>query len=304
MNAPTKPTLVIMAAGMGSRFGGLKQIAPVDDRGQLIIDYSIFDAIRAGFERVVIIVRAQNEAAFHEAIGKRIAPLVDLQYVHQELSTLPEGYLLPEGRVKPWGTAHAILCCKDVIHEPFAAINADDFYGRDSFASLAEFLKTSVDPTEHAMVGFQLENTLTEFGTVARGVCKVKDSYLTGITERTAIEKCATGAQYIEEGVAHPLPLDTTVSMNLWGFKPSILPIMGDRFSAFLDENLKTNPLKCEYFLPSIPNQLIHEGLARVRVLNTQSRWYGMTYREDAEFVQNSIAKLVQAGEYPKALWK
>ena len=299
-----KPTLVIMAAGMGSRFGGCKQITPVDDAGHVIIDYSIYDAVRAGFGRVVCIIKPEMEADFRAAIGDRIAPFVDLQYAYQTLDKLPEGYAVPEGRAKPWGTGHAVLCAADRIDGPFAVINADDFYGRGAFQAAHDFLAVSRADSEHAMVAYRVENTLTENGSVSRGVCSVEDGLLTGVVERTKIVPREGGAAFIEDDGETFLPAGTPVSMNLWAFQHSILDELKARFSAYLDENLPVNPLKCEYFLPLIPNALIREGKGSVRVLDTDERWFGVTYHDDLAKVQDAIRAKKAAGEYPEKLWK
>lgn len=301
-----KPTLVVMAAGLGSRYGGLKQIAPVDPQGHLIIDYSIYDAVRAGFGKVICIIKPEMEADFREAIGDRIAPYTDLAYAYQRPDTLPEGFSVPEGRTKPWGTAHAILSATAEISGPFAVINADDFYGRTAIAAIHDFLATPRAASDHAMVGYRIENTLSESGHVARGVCEVSDEgMLTAIVERTHIEPRPGGAAFTEDGEHFTfLPDGTIVSMNLWGFQASILPEIEARFAAFLRANLPTNPLKCEYFLPMIPNQLLHEGKATVRVLPTKERWYGVTYREDMPAVQAALAALRAQGQYPDHLWR
>ena len=246
-----KPVLVIMAAGMGSRYGGLKQIDPIDKDGHIIIDFSIFDAIRAGFEKIVFIIKKANEKDFKEVIGNRMEKYVQVEYVFQELCNLPEGYSVPEGRVKPFGTGHALLCCKDVIDGPFAVINADDYYGPTAYKMIYDYLDSHSDDDKYryTMVGYVLENTLTDNGHVARGVCETDENhYLTGITERTHIEKKEDGAYYTEDDgqTWHEIPEGSTVSMNLWGFSESILKELDARFSKFLDENLEKNPLKCE----------------------------------------------------------
>lgn len=303
---PTKPTLVIMAAGMGSRFGGPKQITPIDAQGHIIIDYSIYDAIRAGFGKVVCIVNRANEADFRTCIGDRIAPHVDLVYAYQQLDMLPAGFSIPEGRVKPWGTAHAVLCAKDAIHTPFAVINADDYYGPGAMATIHDFLAVPRASTAHAMVGYRIENTLSPSGYVARGICEVDENgTLLGVVERTHIEPRPGGAAYTEDGLHHTfLPEGTIVSMNLWGFQHAMLHEIESRFPAFLAESLPDNPLKCEYFLPLIPNQLIHEGAATVAVLPTPEQWFGVTYREDLPMVQAAIAEKRRAGIYPTHLWR
>ena len=300
-----KPQLVIMAAGLGSRYGGLKQMAPVDRQGHWIIDYSIFDAVRAGFGQIILIVKPENEALFRETLGARVGGRADIVYVHQRPEVLPEGFSIPEGRVKPWGTGHAVLCAKDAIHAPFAVINADDFYGRKAYTTIHDFLTSDHPEHEYAMVGYQVENTLTENGYVARGVCEMDESgkYLTGIMERTHIEPRAGGAAFIEDGQETYLPAGTTVSMNIWGFTPDILDEIEGRFAGFLREKLPVDPLKCEYFLPIIPNQLIREGKARVRVLPCPEKWYGVTYQPDMPQVQAAIQSMKDQGIYPASLW-
>lgn len=299
-------TLVIMAAGLGSRYGGLKQIAPVDGAGHILIDYGIYDAAQAGFDQVICIIKPEMEAEFHQVIGRRIAPYVDLHYAFQRLEALPAGYAVPQGRQKPWGTAHAVLCAKDQIHTPFAVINADDFYGRGAFEAIHSFLEAPHGADEHAMVGYLVENTLTENGHVARGVCQVSPSGdLEGIVERTHLEPRQGGAAFTEDGEHFTfVPAGTTVSMNLWGFQPSILAEIENRFAAYLDENLPLNPLKCEYFLPLIPNALIQEGKATFKVLTTREKWYGVTYQPDMPKVQAALAQMKARGVYPEALWR
>ena len=299
-----KPTLVIMAAGLGSRFGGNKQITPVDDAGHVIIDFSIFDAVRAGFSKVVCIIKPEMEADFRAAIGDRIAPFVDLVYAYQCLDMLPAGYTVPEGRTKPWGTGHAVLCAADKIDGPFAVINADDFYGRGAFQAAHDFLVADNAPNAHAMVAYRVENTLTENGSVSRGVCSVADGLLTGVVERTKIVPREGGAAFLEDDGETFLPNGTLVSMNLWAFQHSILDELKARFSAYLDENVPVNPMKCEYFLPLVPNALIRENAGSVKVLDTDERWFGVTYHDDLATVQSAIKAKKEAGEYPEQLWK
>ena len=298
-------TLVIMAAGMGSRFGGLKQIAPVDDRGHIIIDFSLFDAWRAGFRDVVCIIKEEMEEEFEACIGKRMRKYFNVTYVFQKLDALPTGYVVPEGREKPWGTGHAILSCKDVLRGPFAVINADDFYGPTAFSAIYNFLASNNDPSKYAMVGYRLRNTVTEHGSVARGVCQVENSMLTGITERTKIFKRGNDAAYTEDGTQFvELPGDTMVSMNLWGFTGKMMQELEGRFPAFLNHALEENPMKGEYFLPTVVNEQLEEGSATVTVLPCEEVWYGVTYREDLESVRSAIAAMKKNGVYGEELWK
>ena len=301
----SEPTLVIMAAGMGSRFGGLKQMTPVDAEGHFIIDFSLFDAWRAGFRRVVFIIKKELEESFRERIGNRMERYFHVDYVFQELTKLPEGYAVPEGRVKPWGTAHAVACCRGVVDGPFAVINADDFYGRTAYSTIYDFLKNSADEHIYSMVGYQVRNTVTEHGSVARGVCEERDGYLTGVTERTKIFKKGGDAEFTEDGEHFTfLPGDTTVSMNFWGFTAGLLDVLWARFPAFLDENLPKNPLKCEYFLPFVVNSQLADGSARVRMLHCDEAWYGVTYKDDLQSVCDAIADMKRRGVYEEELWK
>ncbi len=304
-----KPVLVIMAAGMGSRYGGLKQIDPVDLEGHIIMDFSIYDAVRAGFEKVIFIIKKENEADFRAGIGDRMEQYVQVEYVFQDIARLPEGFQVPEGRVKPWGTGHAVLSCIDVIDGPFAVINADDYYGRDAFRLIYDYLTAHEDGEQYAyaMVGYLLKNTLTENGSVARGVCQVDgNGMLTEIHERTRIEKRPDGgAAYTEDDGATwtALPSEAVVSMNLWGFTESILRELRARFPAALEKGLRDNPLKCEYFLPFVVDELIREKKARVKVLTSAERWYGVTYKEDKPIVMRAIQGLKDRRMYPQNLW-
>lgn len=299
-----KPTLVIMAAGMGSRFGGCKQITPVDAQGHVIMDYSIFDAVRAGFGKVVCVIKPEMEADFREVVGNRIAEKVPLEYAYQTLDRLPDGFAVPEGRVKPWGTAHAVLCAADKIEGDFAAINADDFYGAAAFQAAHDFLAAPHPENMHAMVGFKIENTLTENGSVSRGVCVTDENgWLKEVNERTKIEPREGGAAYIEEGEAHFIPAGTLVSMNLWAFSHSILDEMKARFAEFLRTKAVEEPLKAEFYLPSVPSALICEGRAQVRVLETKEKWYGVTYHDDLAKIQRAMAQMRADGIYPQKLW-
>lgn len=298
-----EPALVILAAGMGSRFGGLKQITPVDGGGHAIIDFSLFDAYRAGFRKVVFIIKHEIEDDFKAFIGRRMEKYFDVKYVYQQLNMLPEGYSLPEGRSKPWGTAHAVLCAAPALDGPFAVINADDFYGPGAYSAIYKFLSENDDESRHAMVAYLMKNTVTEHGSVARGICHVEDGYLTGVTERTHIEKRGEDAAYTEDGVNFvPVSGLAPVSMNFWGFSSSMLRELSSRFPAWLDDNLKTDPLKAEYFLPYVVNSLIESGRGSVRVLDCHEVWHGVTYREDLESVVNYIAELREKGIYPAAL--
>ena len=304
-----KPVLVVMAAGMGSRYGGLKQIDPVGGHGQLIIDYSIYDARRAGFETVIFVIKRQIEDSFKTAIGDRLSRVMDVRYAYQELDDLPAGYAVPEGRVKPWGTAHAILAARDLIDGPFAVINADDCYGPEGFRAVYDYLEGHPDRPgcyAYAMVGYLLGNTVTEHGHVARGICEEdKDGYLLRVTERTRIEPDGTDARYTEdEGKSwHRLAGDTIVSMNLWGFSRSFVDEAWARFPTFLDRTLAENPLKGEYFLPGVVTQLLEEGKARVKVLRSHDKWYGVTYQEDKPAVMAALADKTARGLYPDDLW-
>ena len=300
-----QPTLIIMAAGLGSRFGGNKQIAPVDDAGHIIIDFSIYDAMRAGFGKVVCVIKPEMEADFRRAIGDNIARHVDLRYAYQTLDNLPAGFAIPEGRQKPWGTGHAVLCALDQVDGPFAAINADDFYGAGAFRAAGAFLAGAGDDSEHAMVGYNIENTLTENGSVSRGVCAGKDGYLTDITERTRIEPREGGAAFTEDDGATWtfIPAGTPVSMNLWAFRAGVLDMFPKMFEAFLKNDVPANPLKAEFYLPNVPKALIASGKGRVRLLNTDERWYGMTYTDDRQKVVDAVAAMKSAGIYPERLW-
>ena len=304
-----KPVLVIMAAGMGSRYGGLKQIDPVDNEGHIIMDFSIYDAKRAGFEKVVFIIKKAIEKEFKAGIGDRISQYMDVEYEYQELDTLPEGFEVPEGRVKPFGTGHAILSCKDVVDGPFAVINADDYYGVHAFQEIYNYLTENEDDEKYhyAMVGYILSNTLTENGYVSRGICEMdKNAFLTGITERTHIEQRDMGVQFTEDDgqTWEDIAADSIVSMNMFGFTASMLKELECRFPEFLEKGLKENPMKCEYFLPSVVSDLIEEDKADVKVLRSEDRWYGITYKEDKEAVVSAVQKLKDTGVYPQHLWE
>ena len=305
-----QPVLVVMAAGMGSRYGGLKQIDPIDEYGNIIMDFSIYDAIQAGFRKVVFIIKKENEESFRAAIGDRIAKQIETAYVFQDLNNIPEGFKVPQDRVKPWGTGHAVLSCIGTVDGPFAVINADYYYGSKAFKQAYDFLANAKEDDkqyQYMMVGYQLEKTLTENGHVARGVCVTdEDSHLVKINERTRIEKRGDETAYTEDDGATwtVIPQGSTVSMNMWGFSESILEELHARFRAFLEENLEKNPLKCEYFLPFVVDELLNEGRATVKVLKTDDRWYGVTYKEDKPQVVAAIRALKDQGLYPQKLWE
>lgn len=302
-----KPILVILAAGMGSRYGGLKQIDPVDEYGNLLIDFSIYDALNAGFGTVVFIITREMEQEFMKVIGSRIVRRADIRLAYQDLYALPAGFAVPQGRTKPWGTGHALLCCAGAIDAPFAVINADDYYGSRAFRLICSSLLSQRDGPKYAysMVGYVLKNTLTENGSVARGTCTIDGrGFLTSVTERTRIEKRDGGAAYTEDGETWtPLPGGSIVSMNLWGFTPSILKELESRFPLFLGRALAENPLKAEYFLPTVVNDLVAEGKADVKVLRSPDQWYGVTYRPDHKTVVDAIQRLKEEKKYPQKLW-
>ena len=303
-----KPILVVMAAGMGSRYGGLKQIDPVGKNGEIIMDFSIYDAMRAGFSKVIFIIKEERLQDFKEVVGDRVSRYIPVEYAFQKLDDLPEGFSVPEGREKPWGTGHAVLAARDLIDAPFAVINADDFYGGEAFREIGAFLETAEDggKAHWAMVGYQLQNTLTENGHVARGVCVEKDGILETVVERTRIEKRADGPAYTEDGgeTWHSLPADATVSMNLWGFTPGFVEDLKCDFRAFLENDVPKNPMKAEYFLPFVVNDQIRAGKADVRVLKSADKWYGVTYKEDKPVVMRALADMMASGVYPDPLWK
>ena len=299
-------TLVIMAAGMGSRFGGLKQIEPIDEYGNFIIDYSIYDAIKEGFDKVVFIIKKENYNIFRDTVGKRVENLINVEYVFQELDRLPEGYSVPEGRVKPWGTAHAILCCKDVVKENFAIINSDDFYGRDAYRVISGFLSKDNSNSsyhEYAMAGYKVKNTLTENGAVKRGVCGKDGKYLTTLVE-SSIEEVSGKlmATPLEGGDAFEVAGDDVVSMNMFAFTPHIFDYLEERFPEFLDSH-KDDATTCEFLIPSLVFEEMEKGTARVEVLNTDAVWQGITYKEDKPKVVSEIKALVDAGIYTAGLW-
>lgn len=301
-----KPVLVIMAAGMGSRYGGLKQIDPVDEQGHLIIDFSIYDAWKAGFEKVIFIIKKEHEEVFREVIGDRVSQTMKVEYAFQEIDNLPKGYSVPAGRTKPWGTGHAVLSAAPYIHGPFAVINADDYYGTHAFSMIYNYLSNFSDNSKmnYAMVSYILDNTLSDNGYVSRGVCSIgENQYLEDVVERTKIVRTKSGAAFSQDGgnTWTDIPLDTQVSMNLWGFGESFLEELKARFPIFLEKNIPSNPLKCEYFLPTVAAELVKEKKATVKVLPSKDRWYGVTYKEDKQTVVNAVKKMKEAGIYPVA---
>ena len=302
MTSASSPTLLVLAAGMGSRYGGLKQIDPVGPAGETIIDYSIFDALRAGFGKVVFVIRKDIEAAFRETVGARFEKRVDVDYVFQSLEDLPPRFTLPAGRTKPWGTTQAILAGAGTVHEPFAAINADDFYGAESFRVIAGHL-TSGSP-DYSMVGFILRNTLSEFGTVARGVCDLVDGdYLKSIVEYLAIERDGVSVKNVDAaGKVTRMTGKEPVSLNFWGFTPRVFDQLRESFETFLEKN--SSDLKRECLIPTTVNDLVSAGKARVKVLPAEGSWFGVTYREDRPRVVESIRALIAAGAYPEKLWQ
>ncbi|MDR0293131.1 MAG: nucleotidyltransferase [Oscillospiraceae bacterium] len=297
-----KPSLVVMAAGMGSRFGGLKQMEPVTGRGEVLLDFSIYDALDAGFESVILIIKRAIERDFEEKVGRRLRRQAGVRYVYQELDDLPDGRRPPEGREKPWGTGQAVLAARGAVDTPFAVINADDYYGKSAFSVMADFLRGGVTASDYAMVGYRLGNTLTEYGAVARGVCEVKDGFLRGLTERTKIIKREGDAAYSEDGENwRALPLDTVVSMQMFGFHPDVFALLDEGFRDFLASPF--DPMKGEYLLPARIGELVTGGRVSMRVLDSPDRWFGVTYRQDKPAVVRAITELRERGIYPRSLW-
>ena len=304
-----EPILVIMAAGMGSRFGGLKQIEPISDKGEIILDFSLYDAFMAGFKKAIFVIKRENEEDFRKLIDNGTAKYMEVDYAFQQLNDLPDGYSVPEGREKPWGTAHAVMAARHLADGPIAVINADDYYGPGAFQTIYDFLEGACDGEKYSycMVGYDIENTLTENGFVSRGVCKTSEQgFLTEITERTKIQWKDGEIVYTEDDgkTWKNLPKGTTVSMNFWGFTPSMMKEMEAGFPAALDKILAENPLKGEYFLPGVVDRLLREGKAEVKVLKSRDRWYGVTYKEDKESVVSALQSMKDKGEYPDKLWK
>ncbi len=303
-----KPILVVMAAGMGSRYGGLKQVDPVGPHGEVIMDYSLFDARRAGFERVIFVIKREIEDVFKEKIGNHITEHMNVSYAFQELSDLPAGCTVPAGREKPWGTAHAVLAARELIDAPFAVINADDYYGPQGFRLIYDFLTSHKDDKKYryCMVGYRLENTVTPNGSVSRGICTADEkNHLIRVVEHTRIEEQADAIRYTEDGGATWTDVrgDALVSMNFWGFSESLLKEAWERFPAFLDRVLAEDPLGAEYFLPSVVSQLLTEHRAAVEILPCPDKWYGVTYREDKPEVIRALAGMTASGTYPAPLW-
>ena len=304
-----QPTLVIMAAGMGSRYGGLKQVDRITEAGEIILDFSLYDAMMAGFSRAVFIIREEHRELFRELVDERAGRFMDIEYAYQKLDDIPEGFEIPEGREKPWGTGHAVLSCRNLIKGPFAVINADDYYGPGSFASVYEYLSENRDDDKYSfcMAGYQLKNTVTENGHVSRGVCETDDKgFLRKVTERTKIMKDSGTIAYTEDDGSTWVTLDpdTVVSMNFWGFSAALMDEMKLEFPHELEKILETNPLKGEYYLPFAADRLVQEGKARVKVITSPDKWYGVTYKEDKEDVQNALQAMKDKGMYPEKLWK
>lgn len=301
-------TLVILAAGMGSRYGGLKQIDPVGPDNSIIIDYSVYDALKSGFNKVVFIIKKENEELFKEVIGDKVSKYIDVEYVFQSLDNLPEGFTVPEGRVKPWGTAHALYCCKGVVNEPFAVINSDDFYGRGAYAAAAKWIDSvdfTADSYKIAMAGYLMKNTLTDNGSVSRGVCDVdENSQLIDIVERTKIQRINGKISFTEDGETwNELPEDSYASMNFWCLPPEFIDETAGHLVQFLKNEVPENPLKSEFFLPLLVRDLLKEKKCTVDVLETKDRWFGVTYKEDKPDVVKSVRALVDSGVYPEKLW-
>ena len=297
-------TLVILAAGMGSRYGGLKQIDPITENGEFIVDFSVFDAIRSGFDKVVFVIKKENIDAFRDTVGKRFEDKIKVEYAFQNIDDIPSGFKVPDGRVKPWGTAHALLAARDIVKDPFAVINADDFYGESAYRMIAEHYKNNGGKSEgrYCMVGYTLQNTLTENGTVSRGICRADEQgKLLDVTERTKIKRVGDIAESVEDDGTYTFPLDSVVSMNCWGFTPDIFDGVTEGFKKFLSSDLG-DPLKREYYLPFAVTELMNDGKCDVTLYHSEDSWYGVTYAEDKAKVKESIAELMSKGSYPKKL--
>jgi NDP-sugar pyrophosphorylase family protein len=299
-----KPVLVILAAGLGSRYGGMKQIDGVGNHGEPIIEFSIYDAHEAGFEKVVLIIRREHEAAFRDALTDRISKHMKVEFAYQDMDSLPEGYTVPDGRIKPWGTTHALLACKGVVKAPFAIINADDFYGRDAFRVIYKYLSEEIEDDHYAMVGYLCGNTLTDNGTVTRGVCEQNsEGCLTKIREVQKIIRRHGKPYFQEDGEWKPLNENALVSMNFWGFTPRIFRQMEPLFKKYLDENFENNPMTCEYVIPTAIGELVEAGTCSVKVLSSKDKWFGVTYKEDKPEVVERVQKMKDDGLYPDVLW-
>lgn len=297
-----EPVLVIMAAGMGSRYGGLKQMDKITQAGEIILDFSLYDAYMAGFKKAVIIIKKENEEDFRQLLKDKAERFMDIEFAYQNLDDIPEGYEIPEGRVKPWGTGHAVLAARDKVKGPFAVINADDYYGPSAFEKIYDYLSSG--NSSYCMVSYRIENTITENGHVSRGVCTVEDGFLADIQERTKIMRVDGVISYEEDGKWNPIEEGTPVSMNFWGFTEGFMDELENRFPAFLDDNAKgENPQKGEYPLPAVVDQAVKEGIAKVKVLQTSDRWCGVTYKEDKEAVTASLQSMKDKGIYPERLF-
>ena len=298
-----KPTLVILAAGMGTRYGGMKQIDGVGNHGEPIIEFSIYDAKEAGFEKVVLIIKREHEELFKSCLTDRVSKHMEVSFAYQDMLNIPEGIEVPEGREKPWGTTHALLACKGVVNEPFAIINADDFYGKDAYKKIYNFLTTEVEDDHYGMVGYVCNNTLTDNGTVTRGVCEQEDGYLSHIVEIQKIARKDGHAIYEENGEWKDLPDDTLVSMNFWGFTPKIFDEVEGIFENFLKDAIKENPMKCEHVIPTAIGDLVRDKVCKVKMLSSEDQWFGVTYQEDKPLVVEKIQAMKDAGVYPDVLW-
>lgn len=299
-----KPTLAILAAGMGSRYGGMKQIDGVGNHGEPIIEFSIYDAYEAGFKKVVLIIKKEHEELFRKALTDRVSKYMEVEFAYQEMTDLPEGISVPEGRVKPWGTTHALLALRDVVNEPFAIINADDFYGKDAYKVIYDYLTNEITDDHYAMVGYACKNTLSESGTVTRGVCKEENGYLSKIQEIQKIAKKDGKAVYEEDGKLVELADDALVSMNFWGFTPKIFSECETILESYLKEAIKENPLKCEHVIPTAIGDLVAEQKCSVKMLSSKDQWFGVTYQEDKPMVMQKIQEMKDKGIYPDILWK
>lgn len=300
----TKPTLVILAAGMGSRYGGMKQIDGVGNHGEPIIEFSIYDAYKAGFEKVVLIIRREHEELFKKALTDRVSKTMKVEFAYQDMDNIPEGIKVPEGREKPWGTTHALLACKGVVNEPFAIINADDFYGRNAYEEIYKYLTTEIKDDEYAMVGYPCKNTLTDNGTVTRGICEETNGYLSSIVEIQKIAKKDGKAIYEDNGEWKELADDALVSMNFWGFTPKIFDETEGLLKEFLENNIEKNPMKCEHVIPTAVGDLVKKDVCKVKMLSSKDQWFGVTYKEDKPYVVAKIQEMKDQGLYPDILWK